>query len=279
MQRGDFRLYFLLPVFFRSIKYGHNVKMSLQHKQAAPAIQFSQVNKSFGRGQKQKQIIHNFSLTVKQAETVGFIGPNGAGKSTLIKLLLQFHKPDSGSISTFGTPIQNCEFRHKIGYLSEVPFFYEYLTGHEALFFAGRLQGMDPKSITIRSEELLTRMDLTEAKHEQIKNFSKGMKQRLGFAAAMIHDPPLYIFDEPMSGLDPLGRELVKTLFHDIAAQNKTIFFSSHILSDIEQLCNRIALIHHGHLLYEGTVTDFTQSRNSLEKTFVDEISKWEENV
>lgn len=240
-----------------------------------PAIQFDRVNKSFGRGKRTRQVIHDFSLTVAQSETVGFIGPNGAGKSTLIKLLLQFHQPDSGRIATFGEAITDCEFRHRIGYLSEVPFFYEYLTARESLFFAGRLHGMAAPDIAQRSEALLQRLNLTAATDQKIKNFSKGMKQRLGFAAAMIHDPPLYIFDEPMSGLDPLGRELVKTLFSDISARHKTIFFSSHILSDIEQLCNRIALLHHGHLLFEGTVDDFDKDHKGLEQTFVDTLSQW----
>lgn len=253
--------------------------MSTENIPAEPAIQFSHINKYFGRGRKRKQVIHDFSLAVGQSEIVGFVGPNGAGKSTLIKLLLQFYQPDSGSIHTFGQSVQSYEFRHNIGYLSEIPFFYDHLTARESLLFAGRLHAMDGALLGERSVHLLAQMNLTEAADQQVGTFSKGMKQRLGFAAAMIHNPPLYIFDEPMSGLDPLGRDMVKNIFTDLAARHKTIFFSSHILSDIEQLCDRIALIHQGYLLYEGTVTDFSRAGNSLEDAFVTKITEWDRNA
>lgn len=241
----------------------------------SPAIEISQLNKFFGHAKKRKQVIHNFSLRVNAGDVYGFIGPNGAGKSTVIKLLLQFYQPDSGNIRIFENSTKQYEFRHKIGYLAEVPFFYEHLTAWESLTFAGTLQGMNPELIKKQIPILLDKINLTNANKQQVRSFSKGMKQRLGFAAAMIHDPPLYIFDEPMSGLDPLGRNLVKSIFRDLAIRNKTIFFSTHILSDIEELCDRITLIHHGHTLYEGTVDYFKNIEQSLDEVFVSKINEW----
>lgn len=239
------------------------------------AIQISKLQKSFGKGKTRKQIIKNISFAVQEGEIFGFIGPNGAGKSTIIKMLLQFYTPDSGTLQVYDKKIGHDEFRHLIGYLSEVPFFYEHLTAAECLMFAGRLNGVEKSSINDTIPILLEKMDLSYALHQQIGTFSKGMKQRLGFAAAMIHDPPLYVFDEPMSGLDPMGRHLVKKIFHELHEAGKTIFFSTHILSDIENLCSRIGLIHKGNLLYHGDLKGFSSARN-LDDVFVEKIENWD---
>ena len=243
-----------------------------------PALIFTNINKSFGKGGKKKQIIQNFSATVHNSEIVGFVGPNGAGKSTVIKLLLHFYTPDSGEISVFGRPLSESEFRNKIGYLSEIPFFYNHLTANESLDFAGQLQGMVKGAIHDRTIELLDLLKLTHAANQRVATFSKGMKQRLGFAAAMIHDPPIYVFDEPMSGLDPLGRDLVKKIFKKLKKLDKTIFFSSHILSDIEELCDRLIFIHKGHILFDGPAAEFPLPETSLEDSFVQKISDWEKS-
>ncbi len=239
------------------------------------AIQITHLSKSFGKGGKGKQVVNNISFTVQEGEIFGFIGPNGAGKSTIIKLLLQFYTPDEGSLHIYNKLVGHDEFRHLIGYLSEVPFFYEHLTARESLQFAGALHGGLKKEINEKIPALLEKMNLLDAANQQIGTFSKGMKQRLGFAAAMIHDPPLYIFDEPMSGLDPLGRHLVKKIFIELKETKKTLFFSTHILSDIESLCSRIALIHKGNLLYQGNIGDFSSSAN-LDEAFVARIQAWD---
>lgn len=173
------------------------------------AISISNISKSIQTKNKvTTHILQNISIDIKQSEVFGFIGPNGAGKTTTIKLLLNFTKPDSGTIKIFDHIIGRDEFRHCIGYLSELPFFYEHLTAFETLLLAGRLSGVTDRHIKIRIPSLLAKMNLSDASDKPIKSFSKGMKQRLGMATSLIHDPQILIFDEPMSGLDPLGRHL-----------------------------------------------------------------------
>jgi ABC-2 type transport system ATP-binding protein len=235
-----------------------------------PAIEITDLGKAFGSGRTKNQALSDLSLTISQGEVFGFLGPNGAGKSTTIKLLLRFLKPDSGSLRILGKSVGQEEFRHRIGYLSEVPFFYDHLTARETLLLSGRLSGMTRQMIAQRIPMLLERMTLAEAADRRVGGFSKGMKQRLGMANALIHDPEVLIFDEPMSGLDPVGRHQIKGLIAELKQQGKTIFFSSHILSDIEALCNRIGVIHKGVLLYSGELGDFLRAGGgNLEERFV----------
>ncbi|MFA6499862.1 MAG: ABC transporter ATP-binding protein, partial [Desulfurivibrionaceae bacterium] len=198
----------------------------------------------------------------------------GAGKSTTIKLLLRFLKPDYGSLHILGKTVGQDEFRHRIGYLSEVPVFYDYLTARETLLLSGRLSGMTRQAIDQRIPMLLERMTLIDAADRRVGGFSKGMKQRLGMANALIHDPEVLIFDEPMSGLDPVGRHQIKGLIAELKQEGKTIFFSSHILSDIEALCDRIGIIHKGVLLYSGGLGDFLSTGGGLEERFVTVIEE-----
>jgi ABC-2 type transport system ATP-binding protein len=234
-----------------------------------PAIEINGLSKSFGTRRKRNTAIDNLSLTITKGEVFGFLGPNGAGKSTTIKLLLHFLKPDLGSLQIMGKRVGQEEFRHQIGYLSEFPFFYDHLTARETLRLSGRLSGMGGQLINQRISWLLERMNLTDAVDRRVGGFSKGMKQRLGMANALIHDPEILIFDEPMSGLDPVGRHQIKRLIAELKEQGKTIFFSSHILSDIEALCDRIAVINKGVLLYSGGLADFLPSVAGLEERFV----------
>lgn len=236
---------------------------------APPAIDLQSVNKTFGRGNKKNLAVHDLSLTIGQGEVFGFLGPNGAGKSTTIKMLLGFLKPDSGSMKVMGATVGNEEYRHHIGYLPEFPFFYNHLTAKETLLLSGRLCGLTREALQPKIELLLERMNLTEATNRRIGGFSKGMKQRLGMANALIHDPSIFIFDEPMSGLDPLGRHMIKNLIIELKGQNKTIFFSSHILSDIESLCDKIGIINKGVLLYNGEIESFIDTGEEIEERFV----------
>ena len=237
-----------------------------------PAIEMLNLAKTFGPARKKKQAVVNLSLRISQGEVFGFLGPNGAGKSTTIKLLLHFLRPDSGSLRIQGNIVGKEEFRRRIGYLSEFPFFYDHLTARETLLLSGRLSGMSGALLMNRTPMLLERMKLTDAIDQRVGSFSKGMKQRLGMANALIHDPMVLIFDEPMSGLDPLGRHLIKGLIAELRAQGKTVFFSSHILSDIEDLCDRIGIIHRGRLLYCGDLAEFVPNGAHLEERFVEII-------
>ena len=239
-----------------------------------PAIEITKLGKSFGSGSKKNQALYGLSLTIAQGEIFGFLGPNGAGKSTTIKLLLHFLKPDSGNLRILGKTVGQEEFRHRIGYLSEVPVFYDHLTARETLLLSGRLSGMTRQAIDHRIPMLLERMTLTAAADRRVGGFSKGMKQRLGMANALVHDPEVLIFDEPMSGLDPVGRHQIKGLIAELKQQGKTIFFSSHILSDIEALCDRIGVIHKGVLLYSGSLEDFLSVGGNLEERFVSVIEE-----
>ena len=235
----------------------------------APAIEIKNVSKTFGTGRKRNQALDGLSLTVRQGEVFGFLGPNGAGKSTTIKLLLHFLRPSNGSLRVLGHVVGQEEYRRRIGYLSEFPFFYDHLTARETLLLSGRLSGMVGTTLSERIPVLLARMNLAEAADRRVGGFSKGMKQRLGMVNALIHDPEVLIFDEPMSGLDPLGRHLIKGLIAELHSQGKTVFFSSHILSDIEDLCDRIGIVHRGRLLYCGGLAEFLAGGGHLEERFV----------
>lgn len=234
-----------------------------------PAIDINSLCKSFGKRRKSNTAVVNLSLAIAPGEVFGFLGPNGAGKSTTIKLLLHFLKPDSGSLHILGKTVGRDEFRHLIGYLSEFPFFYDHFTARETLRLSGRLSGIGLKLINQRIDFLVERMNLAAAADRRVGGFSKGMKQRLGMANALIHDPQILIFDEPMSGLDPVGRHQIKKLIGELKEQGKTIFFSSHILSDVESLCDRIGIINKGVLLYCGDINSFLSNGEGLEERFV----------
>src|SRR3989339_499553 len=239
-----------------------------------PSIEIINLGKAFGSGRKKNQALTDLSLVIQPGEVFGFLGPNGAGKSTTIKLLLHFLKPDHGSLHILGKAVGQEEFRHRIGYLSEVPVFYDHLTAGETLLLSGRLSGMTRQAIDQRIPILLERMTLTEAADRRVGGFSKGIKQRLSMANALVHDPAVLIFDEPMSGLDPVGRHQIKGLIAELKQEGKTIFFSSHILSDIEALCDRIGIIHKGVLLYSGGLRDFLVAGVGLEESFVQIIEE-----
>ncbi|MGD9037419.1 MAG: ABC transporter ATP-binding protein, partial [Syntrophobacterales bacterium] len=196
------------------------------------------------------------SLTVADGEIFGFLGPNGAGKSTTIKLLCDLIRPTSGRASILGQDVRQPEARRQIGYLPENPNFYAFLTGLELLEFHGTLHGMRQSFIQEHGERLLAMLELADAAHRPLRTYSKGMVQRLGIAAALIHDPQVLIFDEPMSGLDPVGRKLVADLMLDMRDRGKVVFFSTHILHDVEVICDRIGIITNGESRFIGTLPD-----------------------
>lgn len=220
-------------------------------------IFIDQLHKQY-RGKKRKIVnaLRGISLTVAQGEVFGFLGPNGAGKSTTIKSLLGLIRPTSGIVELFGQPSNTSKARINVGYLPENPAFYDFLTAREYLNFVGRSFGMNGDEIKKESQRVLSLLGLADAANRPIRGFSKGMVQRLGLAQTMLHDPDLYILDEPMSGLDPLGRTLVKDLILDLKNRGKTVFFSTHVTADAERVCDRIGVIIDGVLHREQVVSE-----------------------
>jgi len=196
------------------------------------------------------------SLEVAAGEVFGFLGPNGAGKTTTLKLLMQLVYPSSGRAELLGKPVGDLSVKRRIGYLPEHPYFYDYLTAEELLTYFAGLFGFSAADRRARVERLLDEVGIGAERRLQLRKFSKGMLQRVGLAQALLNDPELVIFDEPMSGLDPLGRRDVRALILRLRDRGCTVFFSSHVLSDAEALCSRVAILAQGRLVSEGRLTD-----------------------
>jgi ABC-2 type transport system ATP-binding protein len=207
-----------------------------------------------GLRQQRVQAVNGLNLSVAEGEIFGFLGPNGAGKSTTIKILCDLIRPTAGRAAILGRDVSDPQARRHMGYLPENPSYYPFLTAWELLRFHGDLHGVGETTLRARGEKLLAAMELAEAANRPVRTYSKGMVQRFGIAAALIHDPELLIFDEPMSGLDPLGRKLVVDLMADLRKTGKTIFFSTHILPDVETICDRIGVLVGGKLVYDGAM-------------------------
>ncbi|MBE0500140.1 MAG: ABC transporter ATP-binding protein [Desulfuromonadales bacterium] len=239
-------------------------------------IRIDGVSKSFLEGVRRQRVqaLSELSLAIGEGEVFGFLGPNGAGKSTTIKLLLNLIRPDCGTATIAGGDVADPAVRRRIGFLPENPYFYDHLSADELLWFGGKTCGMTPSAIDARSELLLHRVDLLAARGRSLRTYSKGMLQRAGLALALIHDPDVVILDEPMSGLDPVGRRLVVDLILELKSQGKTVFFSSHILSDIERICDRVGIIAGGRLRLCGALSELLTEAGSLESVFLDVVRK-----
>jgi len=207
-----------------------------------------------------KRALQPLHLTVEDGEIFGFLGPNGAGKTTTLKMLMGLVFPTAGTARILGKDWSDPEVKAQIGFLPEQPYFYDYLTAHELLEYYGQLSGVPARDRKSRVEEVLQRVGLTDIKGIQLRKFSKGMLQRAGIAQAILHNPKLVFLDEPMSGLDPLGRRDVRDLIQQLQQEGKTVFFSTHILSDAEALCDRVAIINKGELRGVGAVEELTKS-------------------
>ena len=203
--------------------------------------------------------VENLDLEVERGEVLGYLGPNGAGKTTTLKLLVGLHKPTSGSAWIFGEPIERAASRRRLGFLPEQPYFYDYLNGSEYLELAGRLSGLGAQEAHRKAQAWLGKVGLGDRPQLRLRKYSKGMLQRLGLAAALIHEPELLILDEPMSGLDPFGRRDVRELILEQRDRGTTVLFSSHILPDVEILCDRVAIILKGVLTRIATVGELVQ--------------------
>jgi ABC-2 type transport system ATP-binding protein len=205
-------------------------------------------------------VLRGVTLSVPRGVIYGFLGPNGAGKTTTLKIItgLLFH--DAGEVSILGLGIGAKSVRTRIGFLPEAPYFYDYLSGQELMFFMGRLHGVGHPRLAVRIQELLRAVGLEGKEKVQLRKYSKGMLQRIGLAQALINDPDLVILDEPMSGLDPIGRREVRDLILDLKAQGKTVFFSSHILADAEMICDQVAILVKGRVVQEGPLENLLSS-------------------
>jgi len=234
------------------------------------AIEIQGLSKSYAVGfwKKQSQpALRGLNLTVEPGETFGFLGPNGAGKTTTLKLLMGITFPTSGSARILGKDLRDPQIKKRVGFLPEQPYFYDYLSAPELLTYYAQLSGVATPGRSQHIQALLDRVGLGDVGSKQLRKFSKGMLQRVGIAQAIVHDPEVIFLDEPMSGLDPLGRYEVRELIQGLKDAGKTIFFSTHILSDAEALCDRVAVIHKGELRGVGVVNDLRSA--SAEKAEV----------
>lgn len=236
-------------------------------------LELKNVSKSYAlapgsskEAQGRRAAIDDVSLTLCAGQIYGFAGLNGAGKTTSIKAALGLIRPDSGSIKLFGEPIDTAAF-NRVGFCPEKPVFYETLTASEIVDFSGKL--LNIRVDAARKKHILERVGLYKDRQKRVGAFSKGMQQRLGIACAMLHDPDLYILDEPASGLDPLARRLVKDILKELKQAGKTVFFSTHIIADISEICDKIAIIHEGQILFEGGVDEFCPEHENGEECFV----------
>ena len=212
---------------------------------------------------KQVRALHGISLSVHEGQIFGFLGGNGAGKTTTIKILMRLLFPTSGSATILGKPIEDVNMHREIGYCPENPYFYDYLTPIELFDYFGRLFDFDSAKRKAKTEELLTRVGLEEKDwNKQLRKFSKGMLQRVGLAQSLINNPKIVFLDEPMSGLDPIGRREIRELVAELPAQGTTVFMSTHILSDAEALCDEVAILSRGRLAAAGKLHDLLAGSN-----------------
>ena len=227
------------------------------------AIRIENLKKSFRLGfiPKTKEILKGISLTVKEGEIFGYLGPNGAGKTTTIKCLLGLIFPDEGTISIFGQPHLSARARQVLGFLPENPYFYDYLTAREFLAFYADLFGLGRDVKDERIGRLLKLVGLERAADLRLRKFSRGMLQRIGLAQALINDPKLVILDEPLGGLDPLGRKEIRDIIVRFKQEGKTVFFTSHILQDIEMICDHVAIIVGGRIVKQGALQDLVSEK------------------
>ena len=222
-----------------------------------PALEILELTKDYHRGfwrKRPHRALDRLSLTVEDGEIFGLLGPNGAGKTTTLKMLLRLVYPTSGTARLLGKPLEDIETHRRIGYLPEAPYFYDYLTAREFLDYCGQLFGLEAAQRRQRVGSLLERVGLAEAADFALRHFSRGMLQRVGIAQALINDPELVFLDEPMLGLDPVGRREVRDIILELRARGKTVCFSTHILADVESLCDRMAILNRGKLHGLGTL-------------------------
>src|SRR5580693_9335548 len=239
---------------------------------STPAIEIEGLTKDYPVGfwrQRMHRSLDHLTLQVQDGEVFGFLGPNGAGKTTTLKVLMSIIFPTSGTARVRGKSIDDVRMHREIGYLPEQPYFYDYLTARELLDYYARLFGFGAADRRERVTRFLERVGLAGAADLQLRKFSKGMLQRVGIAQAILHDPQVIFLDEPMSGLDPVGRREVRDIIHDLKREGRTVFFSTHILSDAEMLCDRVAVLVGGKLQGVGAPSEMVSVEvHSMEISF-----------
>jgi ABC-2 type transport system ATP-binding protein len=229
----------------------------------ADAIRIENLQKSFRIGfiPKTREILKGITFSVREGETFGYLGPNGAGKTTTIKSLLGLIHPDAGTITIFGRPHSSPRSREALGFLPENPYFYDYLTGREFLAFTADLFGLCREEKAERIARLLKLVGLERAADLPLRKYSRGMLQRAGLAQALVNDPKLVVLDEPLGGMDPIGRKEIRDIIVRFKDEGKTVFFTSHILQDIEMICDRVAIIVGGRIVKEGGLRDLVSEK------------------
>ncbi len=213
-----------------------------------------------GFGLRRKRVLHGISFEVKRGEIFGFIGPNGAGKTTTLNVLMGLIRATSGRAEVLGHEVTETAYRRQIGFAPESPYFYDFLTGREILDFYARLSRVD-QGRAERVDTVLEQVGLSHAADARLRTYSKGMLQRVGIAQALVHDPSVVFLDEPMSGLDPVGRKEIRDVIVGLNTQGKTVFMNTHILSDVEMICDRVAIIASGRIVYQGEIDGFSDAR------------------
>lgn len=234
------------------------------------ALKIDDVRKSF----EKVEAVKGISLNVRPGEVVGVVGPNGAGKTTTIKMILGLLEPDKGSIKIFGHDIQENDVRTRIGYMPENPSFYAHLTGRELIVFAGELFGIEKKKLAARASELLKLVGLEKAGDRQLHGYSKGMLQRICLAQALVNEPELLFLDEPLDGLDPIGRIEMKEILLNVKKRGAAIVLNSHILSDVAAVSDTIVIMYQGKMVKTGSVEKLVPKGRTLEEVFFETIAK-----
>jgi ABC-2 type transport system ATP-binding protein len=230
-----------------------------------PIITISGLSKTLGK----TEVLHNINLSIYEGEVFGFLGPNGAGKTTTMKAVLGILQPTTGGVLLFGKSPTDISVQKRIGFMPENTYLYKYLTADEFLDFNGKFYDMTPTLLEKRKTEVLEKVGLTGARHKRLNTYSKGMLQRIGLAQAILHDPEVILLDEPMSGLDPVGRKMVKDLMLELKAAGKTLFFNTHILSDVEAICDSFAIIAKGKIVEHMQVKNL---KTPLEELFMERV-------
>jgi ABC-2 type transport system ATP-binding protein len=234
---------------------------------STPAVQIEGITKTFPVPLRRQRVIavKNLHLTIQPGEVYGLLGPNGCGKSTTLKILLGLVTPNSGRALIFGKDSREYRSRRDVGFLPENPYFYKFLTAAETLAFYGKICGLSGKTLATRIDELIELVGLRDARDRRVGGFSKGMLQRIGLAQALIQDPGLVVLDEPTAGVDPAGSHQIRDLILDLKKRGKTVLLTSHLLEQVQEICDRVGIMARGEMIREGSLDDLVRVKNQTE--------------